>query len=221
MWVTVQNFIGMDVIHNLLDPATNLHQDVPSVTSSCTACLARSTLSIIRLPCSWAPPSGGNCLSTIERFRKDTLFLLWRRDREHKHYKKKSLKSQTHTHIWLLLCRIMLLLFLTTLLHGCFLSHVPAVALQKSKFWQQSGHLSSSTARLVYSMPPQGLVPVLLPSRGSLLLPDWTVVLCSDIGPTGAKTERCFYRGLGWGWQHMCIWIMICVLHEICKYKTA
>ena len=57
------------------------HQDVPSLTSSCTACLAMSTLSNTRLPCSWSPPSGGSCLSTMDRLLRDTLFFSCRNKR--------------------------------------------------------------------------------------------------------------------------------------------
>lgn len=53
------------------------HQEVPSLTSSCTACLAMSTLSNTCLPCSWSPPSDGSCLSTMDRLLRDTLFLSW------------------------------------------------------------------------------------------------------------------------------------------------
>lgn len=53
------------------------HQDVPSVTSSWTACRAMSTLSITCFACA-ALSAAGSCLSTMDRLRRDTLFLLYR-----------------------------------------------------------------------------------------------------------------------------------------------
>lgn len=53
------------------------HQDVPSATSNWTACRASSTLSSTCLPGA-ALSATGSCRNTMDRLRRDTLFLLYR-----------------------------------------------------------------------------------------------------------------------------------------------